>query len=447
MRLRSTIAALAILLSPLAAGAAEPLSIEAMPVGITLQPLGTPQGYGAQRLSFSPRNEIVYSNDKGLTLYTFDKDAGGKSTCTDECAKEWVPLAPLPGAKPIANWTIITHPDGVKQWAHHGKPLYTYVKDKEGGDVYGLGADPALDYKGSVGGNPGKALTAKLPEGWHRENFQTGGKPTIDIRTPLGFGVREVTDANGLVLVNAEGQVLYTYDGDLEKDKRACGTASAICAGFNPVVAPLMARAAGDWTVIGRRDGIKQWHYKNRPLYTYEADRIPGDVHGENVDKRWRLAVVATYWLPANIKFRDDPGRGRQLVSSNGMTLYRRDIKAFNPASAQLAHDRPYRPRVGRMIRDVACDERCRTEWIPYLAPNNAQPRGYWGVHTLADGRKQWTYKDFALYTFVGDKVPGDMTGDAIYDNIMSDDPTVDNSNIGFPALYRAGFFWTFATL
>ncbi len=38
------------------------------------------------------------------------------------------------------------------------------------------------------------------------------------------------------------------------------------------------------------------------------------------------------------------------------------------------------------------------------------------------------------------------MTGDSIYDNILSDDPNVDN-NVGFPALYKAGFYWSFASL
>jgi len=436
-------AAIGILAAAPMARAAEALTSEAMPIGITLQYLGAPQGYGMQRISLFPRSEITYSNEKGLTLYTYDKDGPGKSNCTGECAQSWIPLTPVAGAKPIPRWTIITRDDGTKQWAHNGKPLYTYVKDKEGGEILGLGADPELDHKGT---NAGKALTAKLPEGWRVERFQTGGRPTYDFTAPRGFGLREVTDANGVVIVNPEGHVLYTYDGDVTKDGRACGTASATCAGFTPVEAPVLAKDIGDWSIIDRRDGIRQWRYKNKPLYTYEADRIVGDVHGENVDKRWRLAVVLSYYLPPNVKFREDPGRGRHLVTDKGMTLYRRDHKAFNNASSQFAHDIPYRPRVGRLIRDVACDALCREEWIPFPAPANAQPRGYWGVHVLPDGSKQWTYKDYALYTFVGDKKPGDLRGDSIYDHRLSDDPNVNN-DLGFPALYKAGFFWIFASL
>ena len=436
-------AATVVLAAPLSGWAATDFTVEAMPLGITMQYLGAPQGYGMQRISLGPRNEIAYSNEKGLTLYTYDKDAANKSNCSGDCAKNWLPLTPIAGAKAIPNWTILKREDGAKQWAHNGKPLYTYVGDKDGGEILGLGDDPELDHKGV---NAGKALTAKLPEGWHVEKSLTGGKPTIEFTAPQGYSLREITDANGVVIVDGLGRVLYTYDGDVNKDGRTCGTASARCAGFNPVEAPVMALGVGDWSIIERRDGIRQWRYKNKPLYTFEADRIGGDVHGENVDKRWHLAVFANYFLPSNVKFNEDPGRGRILATDKGMTLYRRDHKAFNNASVQFAHDIPYRPRVGRLIRDVACDAKCRVDWKPYLAPAIAQPHGYWGVHVLPDGGKQWTYKDYALYTFVGDKKPGDMTGDSIFDERLSDDPNVNN-DLGFPALYKAGFVWAFASL
>ena len=444
LKFRLGVAALSVALAAApSARAADGFAVEAMPFGITLEYLGQPQGYGMQRISLTPRREITYSNEKGLTLYTYDMDAAGKSNCTGECVKKWIPLKPVAGAKAIPQWTIFTREDGTKQWAHNGKPLYTYIDDKEGGDVLGLGDDPALDVKG---GNAGKGVNVKLPDGWHIEKFQTGSVPTYDFTAPPGFGVREVTDANAVVIVDSETRVLYTYDGDINKDARPCSAAVSPCAGFNPVEAPTMARPVGDWSLIDRADGIRQWRYKNKPLYTYEADRIIGDVHGEGVDKRWHLATFAAYYLPPGVSFREDEGRGRILATDKGMTLYRRMLKTFNNASSQFAHEIPYQPRIGRIIRDVACNERCRESWKPLRAPANAQPCGYWGVHVLPDGSKQWTYKDYALYTFVGDKKPGDMTGDSVYDERLSDDPTVDNDR-GFPALYKAGFAWTFASL
>ncbi len=76
---------------------------------------------------------------KGMTLYTFDKDAGGKSMCNGPCAENWPPLLAADGAKPTADMTIITRDDGKKMWAHKGKPLYTWKNDKAPGDTTGDG--------------------------------------------------------------------------------------------------------------------------------------------------------------------------------------------------------------------------------------------------------------------------------------------------------------------
>jgi len=431
-----------------AAAQAAPFTTDATPVGITFQPLGRPQGYGMQRMDPNPvpRAEVVFANEKGLTLYTSDKDEAGKSNCTADCAATWIPVTPIAKAKPTAGWTIISHPSGVKQWAHEGKPLYTYKGDKEGGEVLGLGNAPELDASGGTGGNSGKALTAKLPDGWKVHKLTTGAKSAAGIAAPFGFDIKETVDAAGVVLVDARSAVLqkvmYTYTGDINNDTRVCDKTATECPRFLPVQAPELARnAVTDWSVVDRKDGIRQWAYKGLPLYTYEGDRITGDVHGSAADKRWQVATVFRYYMPANVSFRDDKTEGMLLTTNKGMTLYRRDLNAFNPAHTRLAHNYPYRPRVGRMIRDVACDATCQQSFKPYLAPKDAQPSGYWGVHTLADGKKQWTYKDYALYTFVGDKQPGDNHGNLTYDQTLGDDPTKEN-DLGFPALYKPGFNW-----
>ncbi len=41
----------------------------------------------------------VLVNPAGMTLYTFDKDAGGKSVCNGPCAANWPPLAAAGDAK------------------------------------------------------------------------------------------------------------------------------------------------------------------------------------------------------------------------------------------------------------------------------------------------------------------------------------------------------------
>jgi predicted lipoprotein with Yx(FWY)xxD motif len=76
---------------------------------------------------------------KGMTLYTFDKDAGGKSACNGPCVANWPPLAATADAKPMGEWTVVTRDDGSKMWAYKGKPLYTFKKDTKPGDINGDG--------------------------------------------------------------------------------------------------------------------------------------------------------------------------------------------------------------------------------------------------------------------------------------------------------------------
>ncbi|ABD05774.1 Secreted repeat protein [Rhodopseudomonas palustris HaA2] len=81
----------------------------------------------------------TFVDAKGMTLYTFDKDAGGKSMCNGPCATNWPPLAAAADAKPTADMTIVTRDDGSKMWAYKGKPLYTFAKDMKPGDTTGDG--------------------------------------------------------------------------------------------------------------------------------------------------------------------------------------------------------------------------------------------------------------------------------------------------------------------
>jgi len=76
-------------------------------------------------------------NSAGMTLYTFDKDAGGKSVCNGPCTANWPPMMAGGDAKASGDWTIITRDDGGKQWAYKGKPVYTWAKDAKPGDMSG----------------------------------------------------------------------------------------------------------------------------------------------------------------------------------------------------------------------------------------------------------------------------------------------------------------------
>jgi predicted lipoprotein with Yx(FWY)xxD motif len=81
----------------------------------------------------------VLTDAKGMTLYTFDKDADGKSACNGPCATNWPVLKAEASDKAEGGYTIIKRDDGSMQWAYKGKPLYTFAKDQKAGDITGDG--------------------------------------------------------------------------------------------------------------------------------------------------------------------------------------------------------------------------------------------------------------------------------------------------------------------
>jgi predicted lipoprotein with Yx(FWY)xxD motif len=79
----------------------------------------------------------VVTTVAGATLYTFDDDQNGESSCYDDCAKHWPPLIALGTAKAHWRMSLTRRTDGQQQWSYDGKPLYTYVNDTMPGDVNG----------------------------------------------------------------------------------------------------------------------------------------------------------------------------------------------------------------------------------------------------------------------------------------------------------------------
>jgi predicted lipoprotein with Yx(FWY)xxD motif len=81
----------------------------------------------------------VLVGPNGMALYTFDKDAAGKSACNGPCAGNWPPLMAPADAAASGEWSVVTRDDGSKQWAYKGKPVYYWSKDAKPGDHTGNG--------------------------------------------------------------------------------------------------------------------------------------------------------------------------------------------------------------------------------------------------------------------------------------------------------------------
>lgn len=83
----------------------------------------------------------MLTDKNGMTLYTFDKDKGGVSSCYGFCAVFWPPYLAMKGDKARKDWTMVKRKGGKLQWAYDGKPLYFYGSDKKKGDAKGNGKE------------------------------------------------------------------------------------------------------------------------------------------------------------------------------------------------------------------------------------------------------------------------------------------------------------------
>ena len=124
-------------------------------------PAGTPAtspestGAASPAASMDPSSGINLSEDglylvdaAGMSLYTFDNDTPGVSTCTDtnDCVTNWPPLMvadedepPLAGEGVTGVIAVIEREDGTYQVTYNDLPLYHYIGDLVPGDVTGDG--------------------------------------------------------------------------------------------------------------------------------------------------------------------------------------------------------------------------------------------------------------------------------------------------------------------
>ena len=89
--------------------------------------------------------------------------------------------------------------------------------------------------------------------------------------------------------VGTNGMTLYTFDKD------APGSGKSVCNGpcavnWPPLFAADNDRPSGEWSIVTRDDGKRQWAFRGKPLYPWIQDQKPGDRTGEGVNNAWRIA-------------------------------------------------------------------------------------------------------------------------------------------------------------
>jgi predicted lipoprotein with Yx(FWY)xxD motif len=248
----------------------------------------------------------------------------------------------------------------------------------------------------------------------------------VSVPMPPGFRVAS-SELDGPVFADAHGHTLYTwpfkrlrngYSGEAkgkpecysevrtetaglmspyppgillpELDKRpSCTTLWA------PVVASGDAQLVGKWTVLTRKDGVKQWAYDEQPLYTSSVDREFGDVMGGTTRKSGGDSPALR--VPAGPPTKVPPGfavkttaAGRLLTTDKNFSVYVYD------------QDTPEKS---------ACDAVCTRTWKPLLAPQTAQAQGDWSTIERSAGVKQWLFRKQRLYSYVLDSRPTSLEG------------------------------------
>ncbi|MGV9344978.1 SCO0930 family lipoprotein [Streptomyces spiralis] len=210
----------------------------------------------------------------------------------------------------------------------------------------------------------------------------------------------------GKVLTDSAGMTLYRFDQDTaEPPKSNC---DADCAkAWPPVPADDATAGAGiDKALLGevtRADGTRQLTIAGWPAYRYAKDTKAGEISGQGVGGKWY--AMAPNGKKASLA--DLPGLsvkktelGDIVVDKNGMTVYR------------FLKDKAWPKSVS------ACTGACLEKW-PAVAPvpaddtKGVKKKGLMGF-TRPDGVKQMTVNCWPIYTFSGDKVPGDINGQGV---------------------------------
>ncbi|MDH6627774.1 putative lipoprotein with Yx(FWY)xxD motif [Streptomyces sp. LBL] len=232
----------------------------------------------------------------------------------------------------------------------------------------------------------------------------------------------------GSVLTDGAGLTLYRFDADTaEPPKSNC---DGDCATTWPPVPADDATASADIDKsklgeVTRTDGTKQLTIGGWPAYRYAKDTKAGDVAGQGVGGKWfalapdgKKAKKADLAAEAGLSTRNDPKLGEVVVDKNGHTVYRflKDTAWPDPISA--------------------CTGACLEKW-PAVAPvdindtKGIQKKGYMKF-TRPDGVEQQTINCWPIYTFSGDKAPGETNGQGVGGTWYAAAP--DGKPIGAPA-------------
>lgn len=314
------------------------------------------------------------------------------------CTQMWPPFLADAHARPVGKWTIIKRKEGAQQWAYDGLPVYTSYLDRKPGDVLGGRSDK----------RHGDSPAMRAPVG-----------PPPDV--PPGFAVK--TMSTGRLLVTAQGGYsVYVSDRDAPGQSNCDTTCGQT---WVPLLAPAVsALPHGEWSVVERAAGVKQWAFRGQPLYWY---RLDGEAHrfkGSDVPGWHNVYTQRAPPPPAEFTVQNTTA-GQVLADSRGMTIY--TYFCGDDALDQLGCDHPTQTQAYRLAIDGGNDPQRSLHAFPYVvAAQDAKATSRaWSIITIdpmtgrlatpdqAGALRVWAYRDRPIYTYAGDRRPGDAFADA----------------------------------
>lgn len=102
----------------------------------------------------------------GLTLYSLSAERHGRFICTQAaCIALWKPLVAAKGVTPtgVKGLSVVRRPDGKRQVAFRGAPLYRFVQDTKPGQVKGNGFKDVGVWRPVTIGSATKAPASPTP--------------------------------------------------------------------------------------------------------------------------------------------------------------------------------------------------------------------------------------------------------------------------------------------
>jgi predicted lipoprotein with Yx(FWY)xxD motif len=228
----------------------------------------------------------ILTDENGISLYFFSKDASGASVCLDGCLNSWpIYYSETPeigDGLSASDFGTIDHPSRTKQTTYKGWPLYYYSPTK----------DAVKEAAGSTAGEAvgGVWFLAKPDYSIMIAKSQLIGANGINYLGDYTEGTGET-----FYFTDAMGRTLYTFQNDTKNDNNFTkedfsndGSWPIFHVALEKLPSTLNSSDFGEIDVFSK----KQLTYKGWPVYYYGSDAMRGQNKGVSVPVAGKWPII-----------------------------------------------------------------------------------------------------------------------------------------------------------